>query len=210
MQNSQQSCKVCSITSIVQLKKRAQRGQISYSRSSSLLSGSTRMWSHPPTPTPLASCASKPRVRAQASFTHVLLITLVLWISLKQPLCLASRLLPAPLTLQNVIHFHVCIFHVWGVPQTPGVPLPSPHREGNTLCLFKSIISIVLFLAQYISELLTCIHQFDTTGSLAGQARLCAGMGGREDSPTLKCSRGWTEWPRNWRATWDGVPSKAK
>ena len=49
------------------------------------------------------------RESVQASFTHVLLITLVLWISLKKPLCLASKPPPAPLTLQNVIPPYIWI-----------------------------------------------------------------------------------------------------
>lgn len=49
-----------------------------------------------------AACES-----VRAGFTHVLLITLILWISLKKPLCLASRPLPAPLSLQNVIPPHI-------------------------------------------------------------------------------------------------------
>lgn len=51
-------------------------------------------------------------------------------------------------------HLHLCT-----MTQTPDVPLPSLHREGTQLWLFKYIICIVLFLAKDFSELLTCIYK---------------------------------------------------
>lgn len=86
--------------------------EVKYSRSSSLVSGRIRVWSYLPTPIPLPSCVFS-CVWEHKQTSHVLLITLILWISLKKPLCLASRLLPAPLTLQNMIPLHICIFAPW-------------------------------------------------------------------------------------------------